>query len=122
MQVMPLIKILVKAAYFWFKFVARMKDMFLVHIKLPEIFTTQFYDLIPKQRALINELLAKRVVLSYSLDMDRKNLWVYFEAKDRLELSQILNRFPIIKNVSVKIHELAFYDTAPLMMPVPIMN
>ncbi len=99
-----------------------MKDVFLVHIKLPEVFTTEFYELIPKQRALINELLAKRVVLSYSLDMDRKNLWVYFEAKDRLELSAVLNQFPIIKNVSVKIHELAFYDTAPLMLPVPIMN
>lgn len=99
-----------------------MKDVFLVHIKLPEIFTSQFYDLIPKQRKLINELLEKRVVLSYSLDMERKNLWVFFEARDRDELTSVLNLFPIIKNVKVNIHELAFYDAAPVLMPNPIMN
>ena len=99
-----------------------MKDVFLVHIKLPEIFTSEFYDLIPKQRMLINDLLEKRVVLSYSLDMERKNLWVFFEAKNREDLNSVLNLFPIIKNVKVTVHELAFYDTAPLLMPDPIMN
>ncbi len=99
-----------------------MKDVFLVHIQLPEIFTSQFYDLIPKQRKLINSLLEKRVVLSYSLDMERKNLWVFFETKGRDELNGILNLFPIIKNVKVKVRELAFYDTAPAHLQEPIMN
>jgi len=99
-----------------------MKDVFLVHIKLPEIFSSEFYELIPKQRLLINELLEQRIALSYSLDMERKNLWVFFEAKDKNELQTILNRFPIIKNVKVLIHELAFYDAAPVPMPDPIMN
>jgi hypothetical protein len=99
-----------------------MKDVFLVHIQLPEIFTSQFYDLIPKQRKLINSLLEKRLVLSYSLDMERKNLWVFFETKGREELNGILNLFPIIKNVKVKVRELAFYDVAPVAMPDPIMN
>ncbi|MES2680194.1 MAG: hypothetical protein V4635_09930 [Bacteroidota bacterium] len=99
-----------------------MKDVFLVHIQLPEIFTSQLYDLIPKQRKLINSLLEKRVVLSYSLDMERKNLWVFFETKDREELNGILNQFPIIKNVKVTVRELAFYDAAPVAMHDPIMN
>jgi hypothetical protein len=99
-----------------------MKSVYLVHIALPEIFTEEFYELIPKQRLLINNLLAKRIVLSYSLDMDRKNLWVFFEAKDSEHLNRILKTFPIIKNVKVKIHELAFYDAAPVLLPDPIMN
>ncbi len=99
-----------------------MKETYLVHIQLPEVFTSQFYDLIPKQRQLINSLLKRRIVLSYSLDMDRKNLWVFFETKNREELNSILNLFPIIKNVTVSVRELAFYDSAPVNMPDPIMN
>jgi len=98
------------------------KETYLVHIQLPEVFTSQFYDLIPKQRQLINSLLKRRIVLSYSLDMDRKNLWVFFETKNREELNSILNLFPIIKNVTVSVRELAFYDSAPVNMPDPIMN
>ena len=99
-----------------------MKNVFLVHIKLPEVFTNEFYSLIPKQRELINKLLAKRVVLNYSLDMERKNVWVFFEAKDEIHLKSILSTFPIIKDVKASIHELAFFDTAPVPMPDLIMN
>jgi hypothetical protein len=99
-----------------------MKNVFLVHIKLPEVFTNEFYSLIPKQRELINKLLEKRVVLNYSLDMERKNVWVFFEAKDEIHLKNILSTFPIIKDVKASIHELAFFDTAPLPMPDLIMN
>lgn len=99
-----------------------MKDVFLVHIILPDVFTGELYKLIPKQRELINELLEKRVVLNYSLDMERKNIWAFFEAKDKIELTAILNTFPIIRDVKVTIHELAFYDAAPFPIQDPIMN
>lgn len=99
-----------------------MKDIFLVHITLPDIFTSDLYSLIPKQRELINSLLEQRIVLNYSLDMERKNMWVYFEVKDKQELSGILSQFPIIHDIGVTIHEMAFYDVAPLPMPEPIMN
>ena len=99
-----------------------MKDTFLVHIILPDFFSKKFYDLIPKQRALINELLEKRIVLSYSLDMERKNLWVYIDAISEQDVMDILSTFPIIKEVKVNIHELAFFDSAPLSMPELILN
>jgi hypothetical protein len=99
-----------------------MKDVFLVHISLPDTFTKELYDLIPRQKELLNTLLERRVVLSYSLDMERKNMWVFFEVKDREELGQILSEFPAIRNIRVTIHEMAFYDSAPLPMPDPIMN
>ena len=99
-----------------------MKDVFMVHITLPDVFTSELYNLIPKQRELINGLLDKRIVLNYSLDMERKNIWVFFEVKNREELINILNTFPIIKDVKVAIHDLAFYDTAPFPIQDPIMN
>ncbi len=99
-----------------------MKDVFLVHISLPDTFTKELYDMIPRQKELLNELLEKRIVLNYSLDMVRKNMWVFFEVKDREELGTILSSFPAIRNIKVNIHEMAFYDVAPLPMPDPIMN
>ncbi|MGZ3931452.1 MAG: hypothetical protein ACXVP0_08870 [Bacteroidia bacterium] len=99
-----------------------MKEVFLVHIRLPEIFSTRFMSMIPKHRALVNDLLEKRVMLSYSLDIERHNVWAFFEAKSEKEVMDILSTFPIIKDVKVKIHELAFYDSAPVGLPELIMN
>ncbi|MCE3258655.1 MAG: hypothetical protein K0S12_296, partial [Bacteroidetes bacterium] len=86
-----------------------MKDVYLVHITLPDVFTPAFYRLIPAQRTLINKLLEKRTILSYSLDMERKNVWAYIEAVSEQEVMDILSTFPIIKEVRVNIHELAFF-------------
>jgi hypothetical protein len=99
-----------------------MKDTFLVHIQLPDIFSPKFVALIPKHRKLINELLEQRVLLSYSLDMERQNVWAFFSAKNEQEVMDILSGFPIIKEVKLKIHELAFYDSAPVGLPELIMN
>jgi hypothetical protein len=99
-----------------------MKDVYLVHITLPDVFTQRFYDLIPKQRDLINQLLEKRIVLSYSLDMERKNVWAFIEADTETEVMDILSTFPIIKDVKIIIHELAFHDASHRALPDLIMN
>jgi hypothetical protein len=99
-----------------------MKDAFLVHITLPDVFTPRFYDLIPRQKNLMNELLEKRIVLSYSLDMVRKNVWVFIESNSLEELQALIRTFPIVKEVKIRIHELAFHDAAPADLPELIMN
>ena len=97
-------------------------DTFQVHIKLPEIFTRRFAALIPEQRERVNQLLEKRVILNYALDMERSNLWVTIQAKSQEEVMDILSTFPIIKDVKVEIFELAFFDSAPMGLPELIMN
>jgi hypothetical protein len=99
-----------------------MKDVFLVHITLPDFFSPRFWELVPKQTKRINDLLEKRVILNYSLDMERKNVWVFIEAKNEQAVMDILSTFPIIKDVKISIHELAFHDTAPIGLPDLIMN
>ena len=99
-----------------------MKNSFLVHIILPEIFSTKFMALIPKHRLRINELMEKNIIRSYSLDMERHNVWAFIDAMNEKEVMDILSSFPIIKEVKVTIHELAFYDFAPVGMPELIMN
>lgn len=78
--------------------------------------------LLPKQRKLINELMEKKVIRSYSLDMARHNVWAFIDAKNEEEVMEILKQFPIIKDVKLRIHELAFYDTAQHGLPELIMN
>jgi hypothetical protein len=97
-------------------------EVFQVHIKLPEIFSTRFAALIPLQYEKVNELLEKRVILNYALDMSRVNLWVTIQAKDQVEAMDILATFPIIRHVKVEIFELAFFDAAPVGLPELIMN
>ncbi len=97
-------------------------DVFQVHIILPEIFSTRFAALIPQQYEKVNELLEKRVILNYALDMARTNLWVTIQAKDQIEVMDVLATFPIIKYVKLEIHELAFFDSAPIGLPELIMN
>lgn len=99
-----------------------MKDVFMVHFTLPDHFNSEMWDVIPAQRLMVNNLLEKRVILNYSLDMDRRNLWVFMEAKDLQDVNQIIKKFPIMKFVTVRIHELAFYDTAPIGLPELILN
>lgn len=99
-----------------------MKDVYLVHITLPDVFTPHFYSLIPAQRDIINNLLDKRILLSYSMDMERKQIWAFIEGVSEQEVMDILSTFPIIREVKISIHELAFYDKAPLKFPELIMN
>jgi len=99
-----------------------MKNTFLVHIRLPDIFSTRFMSLIPKQRVIINKLLEDKTLLSYSLDMERQNVWAFIDAKNEQEVMDLVSTFPIIKDVKVSITELAFYDTAPIGLPELIMN
>jgi hypothetical protein len=94
-----------------------MDNVYLVHITLPEFFHKKFYELISLQNSLVNQLLADRVVLSYSLDMERNNLWVFISASSEKAVKEILDTFPIIREVKVSIHELAFFDSAPVALP-----
>jgi hypothetical protein len=99
-----------------------MKSTFLAHLILPEFFPTKFMALIPKQRARVNQLMDQGVIKSYSLDMARRNVWAFIEANDEEEVMEYLQSFPIIKEVKIRIHELAFYDSAPVGLPELIMN
>lgn len=94
---------------------------YMVEINLSE-FTAEFVALIPAQRILINQLLAKGVVLSYSLTDDRSKLWVVFVCKNKAELIKYLDSFPIINFIQYSIHPLMFHNSMELMMPAISLN
>lgn len=97
-------------------------SVFHIHIQLPEVFSHRFSARIPSQRMRVNQLLEEKIILSYSLDMERNNVWVVMRGKNQKEIMDILSTFPIIRDVKLDIHELAFYDTANNGLPELIMN
>ncbi|PBQ34331.1 hypothetical protein CNR22_21990 [Sphingobacteriaceae bacterium] len=97
-------------------------DTFLVHITLPDVFSKKLYEIIPKQREHINKLLEQQLILSYSLDMERKNLWIFIQTESEKDVMDLLSNFPIIKHVTLSIHELAFHDSSHKALPDLIMN
>ena len=99
-----------------------MKETFLVHITLPDFFNVRFNHLISDQRMVVNHLMEDRIILNYSLDIERKNLYVYIQAENQEEVMDVLSTFPIIKEVKVSIHELAFYNAAPETLPELSLN
>jgi hypothetical protein len=99
-----------------------MKEVYLVHIFLPEEFTSSFSEILNGQRERVKELMESRVLLSYSLDMDRRHVWAFFETDDRDQLTAVLDSLPVFKQVKYIIHELAFHNVAPISLPELILN
>ena len=99
-----------------------MKNVYMVHITLPDTFSAELYKLLPKHRAFINDLMDQRIILSYSLDMARKNVWAVFELNSEAEVVACLQRFPLIRFIEYQMHELAYHDTVSLKMQELIMN
>jgi len=54
--------------------------------------------------------------------MERQNLWITIQAKNQLQVLDVLSTFPIIKEIKVDAFELAFFDTAPASIYELIMN
>lgn len=94
----------------------------MVNIKLPDELTVEFIMLIPRQRAVINELMDKGLVLQYSLANDRTHLWVVISAKTERKAMDILATFPLINFMLPELHELAFHNSISNELPKLIMN
>ena len=92
-------------------------NQFMVEMNLPEHIDDEFIGLIPSHRAHINRLLARGIVLSYSLSLDRKKIWTVITGRNEAEIERILQNFPIINWLSYDIHELAFNNNMTQILP-----
>ncbi len=99
-----------------------MKERFLIHFTLPDYFDKEMWDSIPAQRNMVNRLMEERVILNYSMDMERRHLWIFLEAEDLASANKLVKKLPISKFVKIRIHELAFFDSAPVGLPELYLN
>jgi hypothetical protein len=90
--------------------------VFMVEFELPAVFTEEFTSRIPDQRMVIDSLLAKGQIQSYSLALDRRKLWAIVNADSESDVWTLLDRFPLRDFMEPFIHELMFHNvTSPAM-------
>jgi muconolactone delta-isomerase len=91
---------------------------FMIDITLPDEMDEAFIAKIPEQRVMVNRLMVKGIVLSYSLSINRSKLWITMDASSKQEIMRRLNMFPLIDYFTYEIHLLAFHN-APVMKVPP---
>lgn len=85
---------------------------YMVNIDLPEVLDGEFVSLIPEQVEQVNKLMARNIISTYTLTMDRSKLWVVVRAKSEIEVNKVLQTFPLIRWMNFEIHELMFHHEA----------
>lgn len=93
-----------------------MKNTYMVEFELPEEFTEDFMALVPRQRFVINEMLAEGLVQNYSLSLDRSRLWAVMLADSEFSLMEDIARMPLIDYMTPHVSQLMFHNTAMEVM------
>jgi muconolactone delta-isomerase len=88
---------------------------YMVDIELPKILNDDFIELIPKQRAYIDRMMKKGIILSYSVSFDRSRLWVIVAADSIQDVKNILGSFPIFNYIKFSIFNLLFHEANTLV-------
>lgn len=96
---------------------------YLVEINLPSNITEEFEQRIPHQRFMVNKLLEKGTILSYSLSVDRDKLWIITHAGSKTQVRNMISSMPLYDFYEeYMIHELMFSETTIPSMPQPSLN
>ena len=94
----------------------------MVTITLPSHFTEDYMKLIPRQRAMIVEMLSNGKLASFSLNRDRSVAWMVATAKDQEALYIMLGKFPMHKYFEYEVNELILHDTQFMGLPKVVLN
>jgi len=88
----------------------------MIEFDLPQVFTEEFMALIPKQRYVLNELMSRGEVQSYSLALDRSKLWMVAVGENEFEVMELIDQLPLSIYMTPDISELMFHNTASLSL------
>lgn len=92
-------------------------NSYMVDIDLPELLSSEYIKLIPKQRSFVNKMMGEGVISNYSLSFDRRKLWVVINTDTPLEVKTIIESFPIYNHIKFKINSLLFHETNITSIP-----
>lgn len=89
----------------------------------PKVFLEEFEQRIPHQRYMVNKLMEKGTILSYSLAADKGKLWIITHAASKTQVRNMISRLPLYDFfVEYIIHELMYSETVQVSMPQPSLN
>jgi hypothetical protein len=89
---------------------------FMVEFELPEIFDEEFMALVPRQRYMVNTMLAEGRLKSYSLSIDRSRLWAVLIAESEFEALEAISQLPLSGYMTPNLSELMFYNSPEAVM------
>ncbi len=95
---------------------------YMVDVELPEYLDEELVSLLSYQRMTVNRMMEKGVISTYAHSMDRFKLWISLSAQSERQVKEILQKMPLYKYMSVRVHELAFSEAPHVPMPQPSMN
>ena len=88
----------------------------MVEFDLPQQLNEEFLALIPKQRYVVNQMLAQGKLKSYSLAMDRSKLWTVVSAETEFEALELIAQMPLTEFMFPTVSELMFHNATDLML------
>lgn len=94
-----------------------MNKAFMIEFDLPDAPDEEFFSLVPRQRYVINNLMAEGKVKSYSLALDRSRLWVIAQADSEFEVMEMIADMPLGPYMTPTVFELMFHNTYEVLVP-----
>jgi muconolactone delta-isomerase len=90
---------------------------YMIAVRFSSSFDTEFLSLIPRHRTLVNELMQKGTITSYSLSADRSTLWMTLLASSQDAAEKTLRLMPLYPYMQYHIAELMFHNTPARSVP-----
>lgn len=95
---------------------------FMVDFTLPDFLSSEFLNLIPEQRQVVDLFFSEGSLVNYMLALDDAKLWAVFCANSEYEVMQKIAELPLTQFMEVKISQLTMHNTKQINVPVFSMN
>lgn len=92
----------------------------MVEFEIHSVMTPEFMELIPAQRELVDELMAKGKIRCYSLSANRSRLWMVVIAHNDFEVLQIIGDMPLSDFMIPSISPLMFHHSMDAIMAMSL--
>lgn len=87
----------------------------MVIFDLPTPLSEELMDLIPEQKTVMDDLFASGKLLSYTVSLDRTQVWAIILAEEESELISYIDHFPMTSYMDFDYKEIMFHNTVHLM-------
>ena len=95
---------------------------FMVDFTLPAELPEEFFDLIPYQRAVVEQYFSEGRLFHYALSLESAKLWAVFNANSEMEVMDLLINLPLTQFMQVEISILTFCSSPDQVAPRFSMN
>jgi hypothetical protein len=93
------------------------KFQFMVEFAMPEVLSERFTNLIPDQRAVVNQYFSDGKLLSYAVSLENSKIWAVFLGESHIEVEKIVKKLPLTRYMKFEVSILTFFNLAMSGVP-----